>query len=358
MLEVHLSSLSTPAIDSTGFGNRRQSVVVANLLVLALVSMGAAAKFAAHGFEHPPLAATSIAVVVAANAFYLHRNGDPTRASWHLLAILLFGLAFSGHASGGFEGPVPMLAPLAPLVAVMLADRRAGWITCVGVIVILTVLHQLDRAGLLEPNPNGETGLLVGRFIAVVSAALVMAVVARSFALDITKLQRQYLHLASFDHLTGLANRRIIDETLARETAQATRNNTWLSLLMIDIDHFKQVNDQYGHEGGDQCLRDVSACIASTVDYPTSMLGRYGGEEFIVVLPNTNPRSAESLAERLRCRVEALSVDRPVTVTVGVASTLGKPKGGVEQLVRQADNALYRGKQTGRNRVVSMAIVT
>jgi diguanylate cyclase (GGDEF)-like protein len=162
--------------------------------------------------------------------------------------------------------------------------------------------------------------------------------------------------LATRDALTGLANRRCFDETLHGEWQRAQRHQQPLSLLMVDVDNFKQYNDAYGHVGGDTCLQRIATAVASEMR-ANDLVARYGGEEFAVVLPNQSLKGAAIVAERIRCRVEALQLPnlgtgkRVVTVSIGAATALPAPESLPAQLVATADAALYRAKHMGRNRI-------
>ncbi|MES2534310.1 MAG: GGDEF domain-containing protein [Pseudomonadota bacterium] len=158
--------------------------------------------------------------------------------------------------------------------------------------------------------------------------------------------------IANYDMLTGVFNRRYLLETLEREQSRSKRMNTPLSLCMIDIDHFKSVNDNYGHATGDLILKHF-AMQASKGMRGSDVFGRYGGEEFLLVLPDTDLKGALVVAERVRARIEAsVCPDVPeelrITVTIGVASL--DPGESVSALIERADVALYEGKRAGRNR--------
>lgn len=162
--------------------------------------------------------------------------------------------------------------------------------------------------------------------------------------------------LATRDGLTGLANRRCFDDTLRAEWARALRQRIPLSLLMVDVDHFKAYNDANGHQGGDECLKRVAAAVASEMR-TNDLVARYGGEEFAVILPNESLKGAATVAERIRTRVEQLRLPdglpskKHVTVSIGAATAMAGPDTSAGELVAIADAALYRAKQTGRNRI-------
>jgi diguanylate cyclase (GGDEF)-like protein/PAS domain S-box-containing protein len=166
--------------------------------------------------------------------------------------------------------------------------------------------------------------------------------------------------LARVDGLTQVFNRRSFDEALAREWGRLIREQAPLSLVLCDIDCFKLYNDHYGHQSGDDCLRKVAQALQSCANRSPDILARYGGEEFVFLLPNTPAGGALGIAEKARCEVEGLgmkhefSVVKPlVTLSLGVASVIPSADGTPEELVRAADEALYRAKEEGRNRVMA-----
>jgi diguanylate cyclase (GGDEF)-like protein len=173
---------------------------------------------------------------------------------------------------------------------------------------------------------------------------------------DITsqKLREQELHrLATSDALTGLANRRYFMERLEQERARAVRFNTRCGLMMIDLDHFKQVNDQFGHATGDRVLK-AFADTAATQLRQIDIIGRIGGEEFAVLLPGTDMEGAKILAERLRLAIAAISFadihSLHVTTSIGV-TVITKTDHEVDAPLGRADKAVYTAKHNGRDRI-------
>jgi len=166
--------------------------------------------------------------------------------------------------------------------------------------------------------------------------------------------------LSATDGLTLLANRRSFDESLERQWHHATRHGEPVSLIMIDIDHFKAYNDLYGHGAGDRCLQQVATAIAAGVRHEGALVARYGGEEFAVILPRTEANVAREIAEGLRRRVEALGIAHAgspgssrVTISVGTSTRTPPQTDDFEDLMHSADQALYRAKEGGRNGVVA-----
>ncbi|AHL35823.1 deoxyribonuclease [Pseudomonas brassicacearum] len=170
------------------------------------------------------------------------------------------------------------------------------------------------------------------------------------------RAERKLAQLASVDALTGLANRRTLDETLQQEWLRAQRSGQPLSVLMIDADHFKAFNDRHGHQQGDEALRTLAQLIGQHVRRPADLAARYGGEEFSVVLPETTTAGAFTMAQNIRDAVEQLPPvsegETPMTVSIGIATWAQGPYGELEQLLFAADKALYQAKASGRNRVV------
>jgi len=173
------------------------------------------------------------------------------------------------------------------------------------------------------------------------------------------KLER----LAAVDGLTNIANRRHFDEVFGVEWSRAMRETESISLLMIDIDCFKQYNDSYGHLAGDECLKIVAALFQKQLQRPTDLVARYGGEEFVVLLPGTHARGAMKIAERIRKAVLALQLPHEnslandcVTISLGAATVAPMLKHQSDELLHSADQALYEAKAAGRNRVICAGI--
>jgi diguanylate cyclase (GGDEF)-like protein len=175
---------------------------------------------------------------------------------------------------------------------------------------------------------------------------------------ELRSTNRHLEELASIDSLSGLANRRSFDARLETEWHRAAKLERAVSLLMIDVDHFKLFNDRYGHLEGDTCLRLVGEVLTSAVDGDIDFVARYGGEEFVVLLPDTGPERALKVAERLRSAVEdrrITNLPAPtgyITVSIGVASMRPRTGETPQSLIEAADAVLYEAKHGGRNTVV------
>ncbi len=187
-----------------------------------------------------------------------------------------------------------------------------------------------------------SSGWSVG-FFAVLIVALICAVVYLLFR------NRRLQRLAALDALTGLFSRLLLNEILDRELARAARHDTPLCVAMIDLDHFKRVNDRFGHLEGDRVLVAIAGLLRRGLR-ASDVVGRWGGEEFLVILPDTGLAESRVVVERLRHELAGVSLPKVgiVTVSTGVAELL--PGEGRDMLVGRADKALYQAKVGGRNR--------
>ncbi len=165
-------------------------------------------------------------------------------------------------------------------------------------------------------------------------------------------------HLANYDVLTEVANRRNFMDTFEKEWKRSRRNKLPLSLIMIDVDFFKAYNDNYGHQAGDECLKNIAPLLQEVLTRPGDMVARYGGEEFVVILPETNLEGTILIAEKLRSKVESAKIPHDlstisdyVTVSLGTATTIPNIRKKPDSLIAAADKALYKAKRNGRNRI-------
>ncbi|MEO6712667.1 MAG: sensor domain-containing diguanylate cyclase [Mycobacteriales bacterium] len=217
-------------------------------------------------------------------------------------------------------------------------------------IVAVRLFSENHALGVLIFEHHGDLGRIERRIVEMVE----QFVSHTALALQNAWLLAQIRALAATDGLTGIANRRTFETELDREIGRADRSGLPVSVVLVDIDHFKRHNDEYGHQQGDRTLQLVAAAL-SEAGRGADLAARYGGEEFVVVLPNTDLAGATAIAERLRVRIAAAS-ELPVTASFGVAAfpEHGSTPGDV---VRAADHALYESKRAGRNRVTAAADV-
>ena len=194
----------------------------------------------------------------------------------------------------------------------------------------------------------------------IISALLARERELRKHIQQLEQENRELQRICQRDGLTGIPNRRHFDLFLDKESRRAKREVTPLSLILIDIDFFKKYNDTYGHQSGDDCLKQVAGTLNDAAKRPGDLVARYGGEEFGVVLGGTDASGSLRVAEKLRAQVELLNlphegseVSERVTISVGSTTTFSDSDCSPEQLIAAADIALYQAKERGRNRVIS-----
>jgi diguanylate cyclase (GGDEF)-like protein len=265
---------------------------------------------------------------------------------WVTPAITPFLIACMGVSLAMYLRPVP--AAWLYLAAYVAFYKAMGW-------------TQHNPELLLSNRLNGVTACVMGWALSVLlwrkftAIALQQGQLEKAHA-ELQSKQRELERLTRQDGLTGLFNRNTFVELSRSELKRAQRQGSATTILLLDLDHFKRVNDTWGHPAGDTVLRHV-ATLASTTVRSTDLVGRLGGEEFIVLLPNTSAEAGRKLAEKLRQRLEASVVQWestriPVTASFGLASTTPDEKRDFDHLYTEADKALYLAKQRGRNRVV------
>ena len=242
-------------------------------------------------------------------------------------------------------------------VTVILAVGGGG---LVGVLM-LHVLNAMPEWLLLHQTLSA--GALVGIVLSWLAERRNRLVFLQKKLLELEKARSDSLaermkEMSRHDGLTGLANRRHFDEVLHQEWQRCRRDGTSLSLVFIDVDFFKPYNDQYGHQAGDDVLRQVGSLLAEHGRRPGDLAARYGGEEFVLLYPQTGPEAVSHLAEQIRASVEELELSHGhsdcadhITVSIGTASVIPEPSRSADELVEAADHAVYRAKLKGRNRV-------
>lgn len=179
---------------------------------------------------------------------------------------------------------------------------------------------------------------------------------------ELSAANRELELISQQDSLTRIANRRHFDAYLSQELKRALRQQSDLSLILIDIDHFKRFNDRYGHQSGDGCLKQVASALAAGCRRPTDLAARYGGEEFAIILPETSLTGAVAISDALREAVAELAVPHAdsdvsdfVTMSQGIVSIIPDLQATTEGLIKRADLALYEAKSKGRNRHIAFA---
>lgn len=239
----------------------------------------------------------------------------------------------------------------------------AMWGGGLGGLLVLALLGTLPDSLLLHQTFTG--GCLIGTFLAWVGERRGRQVFLQKRLLALEKqrsdrLAERMQQMSREDGLTALANRRYFDEVLGREWQRCQRDGSPLSLMFIDVDHFKPYNDHYGHQAGDHCLQRIAGVLKNYTRRPGDMAARYGGEEFVIIYPQTSPEELEALGRQILSGIRELkephaqsSVASMVTVSIGLATLVPDNSQRPEDLIRAADHAVYRAKRDGRNRICS-----
>jgi diguanylate cyclase (GGDEF)-like protein len=242
---------------------------------------------------------------------------------------------------------------------VLLINTRAACISLGLTCLILAGVFVLSVYGYVPENPTDPNLLIFGDYIVLTYLCLISTWVVSKYASISKKLLVKLEKQSNIDYLTNILNRRAIEARLLLEVGRAKRSDTWLSFIMADVDYFKLYNDSNGHQAGDSCLKEIARLLDDCCERPTDVVGRFGGEEFVLILPDTNIDGARRVAENIRKKMADLNMPYgpqntdPVTLTLGIVSAHGNTMDGIEKLIRDADAALYKGKDQGRNCVVS-----
>jgi diguanylate cyclase (GGDEF)-like protein len=318
------------------------------------------------------LMSEGLALAVSALGLWMARQPrwQPKADAWipfflgfNLFVKVIGGFLLQQPALAVNQVYITLLVLLIGLLALQLSLRAALVGSALGLSAFLTAPWFADAA---------FARLFLGHYVLTAGVCLFVALVRedkdriaflQATLLDlerqeVQRLNEQLAEMALRDVLTGLSNRRRFDQALAQEWDRARRNRSALSLLMVDVDHFKAYNDHYGHPAGDQCLVHLAQAMASAVQRPADVVARYGGEEFVVLLPDTDQAGAVELARKLIEQIDQMALPHVmsstaphVTVSVGVATQSPLASMDRQGLVGAADAALYRAKRGGRHAV-------
>lgn len=257
--------------------------------------------------------------------------------------------------SGGVNSPYIYILPIFPFYTTLILGARFSWIAtavaCV-LILLLTVLSQ-SIVDITSASYSENTTRMRGFWI--VLSLLAGVYISSSFSQLNNSLSKTLRDEANMDYLTRIANRRGLEKILDRESSSAQRHSSWLSIILLDVDDFKKYNDDFGHAAGDECLKTISSALRNASRLKQDYVGRWGGEEFIIIMPDTDPEKAKSVAELIRREIEFLDTgkneDGRITATLGCCSAYGDET-NIKEMIDTADRALYAGKARGKNRVI------
>lgn len=334
--------------------NVRKAVMTMTAMIIGFLAVFWGTTYALLGYPTAgsiPLS-YSVITLVSIVVYFRYKHFESFRFS-QLLLILLLPFMLQWSLGGFSNGSIVMIWAFFTPLAVLLADGpRSGMRWLAGFLVLAVVSGLLDPhlAARVRPMPESARTVffLLNMAVGLLSVYAVLNYFvkdSRRYQLQLQSNEQRITELMLTDPLTGVANRRGLDHWLDQQSPSGP-----LSLIMADLDRFKNVNDTYGHKAGDQVLKEfvqrTRTCVRGQ-----DLLVRFGGEEFVIVLPGTPCDEAYAIAERVRVHVQEFpfaGIEAQVTASFGVACT---DHGGIEDLVARADGALYRSKASGRNRV-------
>ena len=313
------------------------------------------------GELHSVATFTGITVIIALLFIGLlsGKKISATKGAWTLVIMSWLGLLVGGYAAGGINAPVIVILSLIPLVSAYLINMHATIIMSILSVVSVIAFYIINKAGYSQPVTLDSSELELFRAAWLIFVIFLVSIIGWLYSKKTEQLTKVLEQQASTDFLTKLANRRLLDERLEQEFYRTRRHKNWLTLLMIDIDHFKSLNDEEGHLKGDETLVLIANSVKSFCQRSTDIAGRYGGEEFLLILPDLEPENAATLAENIRKAVQEISIKRSnignqnLSVTIGCLSVSGTDLDTPAELIQECDKLLYEGKHAGRNTVIS-----
>ena len=335
------------AVLVAGLQSQASAIAVAAAVLAASMTLQASAHLACDGRHFP--AWVHIAVMAGAAVPFALLGGDAAGAVlfggmvFGTLLVVLAAIALQIHAPASGRGRARSI-----LVASFAVGAVAFYVRGVAVMLVADPMHAF-----VSP----------GAFQSALFVAGAAAVILSSFAFLLLHKERaegEAMRMATMDPLTGAYNRRTFHEIAERELSRIRRAGQPLSIIIVDIDHFRPVNEKYGNRVGDEVLQKIADIVRSALR-KEDMLVRYGGEEFLVLLPDVPGPGAVVVAGRIRKSVEAEPIIAgahalPVTVSIGVSARLDEGPESIESLLGRADEALALAKQRGRNRVVALSL--
>jgi diguanylate cyclase (GGDEF)-like protein len=297
-------------------------------------------------FQAYLIAAIDFAGFVAAGVgwSYFHRTQNIKITAWFLVISLIAVLLSFIHLAEGGNYSLMWVTIMPPLVFFLLGPRVGAWVSAILFTYIIGYLYLMLPT--FEPAAF-SLGALLNVIEVLVALWFIFRHYERSRASAFDELER----LSNTDKLTGLYNRLRLDELLSEQLALSQRSGTAFTLVLCDIDHFKKINDDHGHLVGDEVLVEL-AKLLQTHTRATDYVGRWGGEEFLIICPATTAEGAQKLIESLRAAVAQLNFNHDLTLTMSFGIAAARPQGSIVTILKTADNALYEAKRRGRNRVV------
>ncbi|MFK8046996.1 MAG: GGDEF domain-containing protein [Halioglobus sp.] len=344
---------------------RKRDLVMCVSLILGVFSiLGLILRLVTGMYQSNVAILLVLSVAVCSWSFVAVRLGNST--VWSASTLLGFWsiiLLLTGESSTGSISPTLMLLAVVPLLATMMINRSAGLIAIALILLSLPMAMGGTTTTLdIGLGPATPENLMLLRILDLgLNTALVGWAIWRYASIP-TVMPDLIGQNVTHDFLTGLGNRKAIDRALSNATNKASENSAWLSVILADVDEFRNFNKNFGNHSGDRALVQIASILADNVDQSDHYLGRFGGEEFALILPDVNPREAATQAETIRSAVEDADIImedssvQKVTVTLGVSSIRTDRSINPEELIELATQKLLSGKKAGCNQVQSVHI--
>ncbi len=338
----------------------RKQIIISSLfsLISFILLIGYGIEIISGGEMKLAAVVLSAAIVSGCNYLFLCKTGNYNISS---LVILLMTTLLCLYllCTGGSQNTGPMwLFVLPSLIFYILGLFRGFLFTSILFVVVVYITLYPDNVLLHTAYSTIFIERFLGAFFSISFLSVVHEYSREDGRRELLNLSRKLDYLSRKDELTGLSNRRDMFESLRNELGRFERSGKNFSVLIADIDNFKLVNDSYGHECGDHCLKEIARVLTENTQKRDSV-ARWGGEEFLVFLPETSGQPAKTTAERLRIAIENLVItyeENSVSVTASIGVAEYQPGQTLNALINQADKQLYLAKGKGRNRVEMAAI--
>ncbi len=297
----------------------------------------------------------TLSMLIIFNYLYLYRSGNYHFSS-NFVVYLMGVFCIYLLCTGGIGNTGPLWYYVFPLLAFYIQGSKKGMLTLLVVIFISAIILFVPKISIAYAyySMTFKTRFM-GSFTAVAIMSFIYEYTRQKAQDEMTELSEKLDNLSRIDELTGIANRRDMKERLKQEKSRCKRNGGQFSLVICDIDHFKNINDNYGHDCGDNVLQSIAEILKGILR-DQDIVSRWGGEEFLILLPQTDLVESWKVAERIRQAVEkkVFQYDNDsFSVTMSFGVQLSDDTCSIEDFIKRADRCLYRAKESGKNRVVS-----
>ena len=330
-----------------------RATILSLLVTVFLLYFGIRSLLSGHHLYAIVLLGYAVLTVASYYLVFKKQHADiHTQFIVFMIGTLLLFLLYTG---GGDDGGLFWFYVFPPLALFVLGLKK-GIIAIILLIITSALLILIFETGFDSSIYIGEMPeRFIGAFIAVTAMAMVYEYSYQKYTDQLQTMCRDMMLAARSDYLTGLPNRRYVHETITYETYRASRKKSTFSVILCDLDHFKGVNDKYGHSCGDYVLKEISRFIRNNLRNQDTV-ARWGGEEFLILLPETPVAGALIIGKQLRHKIESLELEyagNKFSITISMGVIEAKPPYDIEEILNKADENLYVAKQQGRNRIVA-----